>query len=162
MAYMLAHTLTHKLLRTLLLCIWCIEVIIIKTTVITNIITKCTAKYDPYVLKPRATYLNEWEQQAHCKVRQPVYSAGDHEGSGAIGLFKQLPCQDEGNPTWRRNKNSDDFFKERNIQLFKVSLSMSSFFFFFLWHTLQHNTGSGGVSEVKACVNMIKVGRGCT
>lgn len=51
-----------------------------------------------------ATHLNEGEKEAHSKVRQPVYCAGDHEGSRSVGLFKQLPCQDEGDATWHRER----------------------------------------------------------
>lgn len=45
------------------------------------------------------THLNEGEQEAHSKVGQPVYGAGNHEGSRSVGLFKQLPGQDEGDAT---------------------------------------------------------------
>lgn len=42
------------------------------------------------------THLYEREQEAHSEVGQPVDSPGDHEGSRPVGLFKQLPGQDEG------------------------------------------------------------------
>ena len=45
------------------------------------------------------THLNEWKQEAHSKVGQPVYGASDHEGGRSVGLFKQLPSQDEGDAT---------------------------------------------------------------
>lgn len=45
------------------------------------------------------TYLEEGKQKAHSKIGQPVYGAGDHEGSWAVRLLKQLSGQDEGDST---------------------------------------------------------------
>lgn len=45
------------------------------------------------------TYLDEGKQKAHSKIGQPVDGAGDHEGSWAVRLLKQLSGQDEGDPT---------------------------------------------------------------
>lgn len=50
------------------------------------------------------THLYEREQEAHGEVGQPVYGAGDHEGSRPVGLFKQLPGQDEGDTAWQRQE----------------------------------------------------------
>lgn len=47
----------------------------------------------------QAAHLYEWEQEAHGEVGQPVDGPGDHEGSRSVGLFKQLPGQDEGDTT---------------------------------------------------------------
>lgn len=47
----------------------------------------------------QVTHLYEREQEAHGEVGQPVYGPGDHEGSRPVGLFKQLPGQDEGDST---------------------------------------------------------------
>lgn len=47
----------------------------------------------------QAAHLYEWEQEAHGEVGQPVHGPGDHEGSRSVGLFKQLPGQDEGDTT---------------------------------------------------------------
>lgn len=47
----------------------------------------------------QAAHLYEWEQEAHSEVGQPVDGPGDHEGSRSVGLFKQLPGQDEGDTT---------------------------------------------------------------
>lgn len=44
----------------------------------------------------QVTHLYEREQEAHSEVGQPVDGPGDHEGSRPVGLFKQLPGQDEG------------------------------------------------------------------
>lgn len=51
------------------------------------------------------THLNEWEQEAHSKVGQPVYGAGDHESGRSVGLFKQFPGQDEGDSTCERRED---------------------------------------------------------
>lgn len=51
------------------------------------------------------TYLDEGKQEAHSKIGQPVDGAGDHEGSWAVRLLKQLSGQDEGDSTcWRGQK----------------------------------------------------------
>lgn len=49
-------------------------------------------------------HLYEREQEAHSKVGQPVYDPGDHEGSRPVGLFKQLPGQDEGDTACQRQE----------------------------------------------------------
>lgn len=50
------------------------------------------------------THLYEREEEAHGEVGQPVYGAGDHEGGGPVGLFKELPGQDEGDTAWQRQE----------------------------------------------------------
>lgn len=50
----------------------------------------------------QVAHLYEWEQEAHGEVSQPVHGPGDHEGSRSVGLFEQLPGQDEGDTTWQR------------------------------------------------------------
>lgn len=50
----------------------------------------------PYTHLVEVTHLDEGEQEANSKIGQPVHGASDHEGGRSVGLFKQLPSQDEG------------------------------------------------------------------
>lgn len=56
---------------------------------------------DASALRWALTYLDEGKQKAHSKIGQPVHGAGDHEGSRAVRLLKQLAGQNEGDSTWR-------------------------------------------------------------
>lgn len=62
-------------------------------------VSHLSSVYCARVRLDQATHLYEREQEAHSEVGQPVYGPGDHEGSGPVGLFKQLPGQDEGDTT---------------------------------------------------------------
>lgn len=59
--------------------------------------------YCARVCLDQVTRLYEGEEEAHGEVGQPVYGPGDHEGSRPVGLFEELPGQDEGDPAWQRH-----------------------------------------------------------
>lgn len=66
-------------------------------------------------------HLQEGEDEAHSEVGQPVEGSSNNVGSWAVGLFKQLRCDQEGNPRWNMIKPKDI---RTSIQITHVALSL--------------------------------------